>query len=266
MKLKTVLVTGGSGEIGKSISKSFLEKGFFVYIQGSKKESLKSISSELKFHKGNYKTIQFNANEICKKNSSDKISYESIDILVNAIGGGGIHESWENTSIEKWQHVYNLNVLAPVYFIKKVIPHLKNKRYGRIINIASISATKTLNIGPEYNAAKAAVVNFTKSLAQEFKGTHTTVNSISPGLVLTDLVKRVMCEKYKITNKNDEIKINGVISKEFYPNLVLSLPKANEIAGFIEYLCSDNARHITGQNIIIDSGYSLSDFVKKSIE
>lgn len=264
--MKKVLVTGGTGHIGKGIVRRFLNNGFFVYIHGSKLSSLDEFARELETYNGNFETIAYDARLISDEVVVDKINYESVDILINAIGGGGAHESWESTTISKWLDVYCLNVIAPVYFIKKIMSSLRLKSFGRIINIASISATKTLNIGPEYSAAKAAVVNFSKSLAQEFKNTPVTVNCISPGLVYTDLVKRAMCQAYDICIDADDVVINKAISENFYPNLVMGLPSVDEISRLVEYLCCEDAKHITGQNIIIDSGYSLCNFVESSVE
>lgn len=264
--MRNVLVTGGTGFIGKSIVKRFLDNGDFVYVQGSNGISLNNFSREFEIYKGKFETVAIDVSSISDESNLDMVKFDSIDILINAIGGGGAHESWEQTSLLKWRDVFNLNVVAPVYFIKKILGGLRTKSFGRIVNIASISASKTLDIGPEYSAAKAAVVNFSKSLAQEFRNTSVTVNCISPGLVYTDLVKRMMCKAYNIALDADDIFINKKISENFYPNLVMGLPTVNEISGLVEYLCHEDAKHITGQNIVIDSGYSLCNFVEGSVE
>jgi 3-oxoacyl-[acyl-carrier protein] reductase len=263
--MKTVLVSGGTGQIGKEIVKLFLKNNYYVYIHGSNKNSLKNISNEFKEYTHKFEVFLLDAAEI-----SDvlqiKDEIKNVDILINAIGGGGSHDSWENTTLEKWNNVYALNVLTPVYLIKQILETMKQKDYGRIINIASISSIKTLRIGPEYSAAKAAMVNLSQSLAQECKNTKITVNTISPGLVYTDAVKNIMSKLYNLEeNENDE-KINQVISDNFFPNLLQGLPTTYEISKLVEFLVSENAKHITGQNLIIDSGYTLSNFVDSSVE
>lgn len=264
--MKTALVTGGSGYIGKSIVKNLLDNNYFVYIHGSQYDKLSDFSIELSEYSGKFKTIAFDVSNISDGTIVDGIEYESVDVLVNAIGGGGAHESWSATSLEKWKNVYNLNVVAPIFFIKKIISSLRHKNYGRIINISSVSAIKTLSIGPEYSAAKSAVISFSKSLAQEFKNTSVTVNCVSPGLVYTDFVKRCMSVAYGLDILESDDFINKVISEKFYPNLSMGLPRVDEIAKLVIFLCREEAKHITGQNLIIDSGYSLSDFVKGSVE
>ncbi len=264
--MKKVLVTGGTGHIGKAIVKRFLDNGYFVYIHGSNDTSLEKFACELTSCKSNYETVAYDVSCMTDESMIEKVDFESIDILINAIGGGGSHESWSETSLSKWRSVYNLNVVAPVFFIKKVIQTMKNKAFGRVVNIASVSASKTLNIGPEYSSAKSAVVNFSQSLAQEFKNKPVTVNCISPGLVYTDMVRHVMCETYDINLEAGHDVINKVISERFYPNLVMGLPSVDEISGLVWYLCGEQAKHITGQNFIIDSGYSLCDYVKGSVE
>lgn len=263
--MKKVLVSGGTGQIGKSIVKLFLENNYYVYIHGSNKNSLENISNELKDYKNNFETFLLDSHDV-SDNLKIKKEIKDVDILVNAIGGGGSHESWNNTTLEKWTNVYNLNVLTPVYLIKQVLEIMKKKNFGRIINIASISSVKTLKIGSEYSAAKAAMVNLSQSLAQECRNSRITVNCISPGLVYTEKVKEIMCQMYNINENENDNKINKVISDNFFPNLLEGLPTTNEIAKMVYFLCSNDANHITGQNFIIDSGYLLSNFVDTSVE
>lgn len=263
--MKKVLVTGGTGQIGKSIVKHFLENGCFVYIHGSNKSSFDKIKYELIEYNNSFEFFDIDVLNFNDKTSL-KNELKDTDILVNAIGGGGSHESWDDTSLNKWTEVYNLNVLMPVFFIKQVINNMKNKKNGRIINIASISSVKTLNIGPEYSAAKSALVNLSESLAQECKNNGITVNCISPGLVYTETVKSVMCDMYNIDIYEKDSKINKIISDNFFPNLLEGLPTPSEISKMAMFLSSDDAKHITGQNFIIDSGYSLSNYVDSSVE
>jgi enoyl-[acyl-carrier-protein] reductase (NADH) len=75
-----------------------------------------------------------------------------------------------------------------------------------------------------------------------------------------------MCETFKIDKNEGDTKINKIISDEFFPNLLDGLPTTTEIAKMVEFLCSNDAKHITGQNFIIDSGYSLSNYVNSSVE
>lgn len=263
--MKKVLVSGGTGQIGKNIVKNFLSKDYFVYIHGSNEKTLVNIAKEFENYKNNFEIFVLNSKDI-NDNFKLKKEIEGIDILVNAIGGGGSHESWNNTTLDKWNYVYNLNVLTPVFLIKQVLNTMKKKNFGRIINIASVSSIKTLNIGPEYSAAKSALVNLSQSLAQECRNTKVTVNCISPGLVYTETVKEIMCKMYNVNkNENDE-KINKIISEKFFPNLLEGLPTTDEIAKLVEFLCSENAKHITGQNFVIDSGYTLSNYVDSSVE
>lgn len=263
--MKKVLVSGGTGQIGKGIVRNFLSKGYFVYIHGSNEKSLGNIIEEFQDYKNNFKILILDCKEIVDDFKINK-EIEDVDILVNAIGGGGSHESWDNTSLDKWNYVYKLNVITPVFLIKQVLNNMKKKKFGRIINIASVSSVKTLNIGPEYSAAKSALVSLSQSLAQECKNSKITVNCISPGLVYTETVKEIMCKMYSIDKDESDEKINKVISENFFPNLLEGLPKIDEIAKMVDFLCSEGANHITGQNFIIDSGYLLSNYVDSSVE
>jgi len=260
-----VLVTGGTGYIGRAIAKRFLDSGCFVIIHGSSQSSIDESRNFFSQYQNNIDYFPFNCKEISDSyQMPDK--FRQVDILVNAVGGGGAHLTWDKTTLEKWEFVYRLNVLMPVFFIKNILPYMKLKKQGRVINIASVSAVKTLEIGPEYSSAKAGVVCLTESLARECKSSGVTVNAISPGLVLTEVVKDFICDRYGLDKNSSDNEISQVASSEFFPNLVGSVPFPGEIAEAVYFLCSKNASKIMGQNIVIDSGYTLSDYVNSSVE
>ena len=125
---------------------------------------------------------------------------------------------------------------------------------------------KPLEIGPEYSSAKVGVVCLTESLARECKSSGVTVNAISPGLVLTEVVKEFICDRYGLDKNSSDNEISQVASSEFFPNLVGSVPFPGEIAEAVYFLCLKNVSKILGQNIVIDSGYTLSDYVNSSVE
>lgn len=255
--MKNILILGATGSIGISIAKLFLNNGDYVALHGSSIKSFEKINLA-QYSKSQFTFIPMLAKDVnCPNNSYDPL-LSKIDILINACGGGGEHQNWEETSIEKWQDVYLVNVLLPVFFIKKVLPSMKKRGFGRIINIASVSANKTLEIGPEYSSAKAGLVKLSESLARDCKNSGVNVNCISPGLVNTEFLQNKIARLFLKSGGNtldtDEI-INTI-----FPNLTGKIPTPNDIAELVLFLASPKANAINGQNLIIDSGYSLSNY------
>lgn len=259
-----VLVVGASGAIGSAISIAFLKKRHSLILHASSEKSIMEIEKKIYFYIKQPKTFTINSSEIFD-DLNLPLYMSDVDILVNAAGGGA-HQSWDDTTIDKWDSVYRLNVLMLVFFIKKLLPFMKNKKYGRIIKIASVSAVRTLEIGPKYSSSKAGLVILTESLAKELANTGVSAHCISPGLVLTDLVKTIFSENYFLNSDTNDCKLHKFISKEFFPNLIGKIPLPNDIVKTVLFLSSHDSDKITGQNIVIDSGYLFSNYVSDSVE
>jgi 3-oxoacyl-[acyl-carrier protein] reductase len=255
--MKNILVLGATGSIGISIAKLFLNQGDYVVLHGSSTKSFEKINLN-HYSKSQFTFVPMLAKDVNYPTDKYDSLLSKIDILINACGGGGDHQNWDETSIQKWQDVYMANVLLPVFFIKKVLPSMKKRGFGRIINIASVSANKTLEIGPEYSSAKAGLVKLSESLAKDCKASGVNVNCISPGLVNTEFlqhkISKIFLKSGCNTLNTDEI-INTI-----FPNLTGEIPTPNDIAELVLFLVSPKANAISGQNLIIDSGYSLSNY------
>jgi 3-oxoacyl-[acyl-carrier protein] reductase len=255
--MKNILILGATGSIGISIAKQFLNKGDYVALHGSSKESFKKLNLT-QYSESKFTLVPMLAKDVNYPNDTYDSLLSKIDILINACGGGGEHQNWDETSIEKWQDVYMANVLLPVFFIKKVLPSMKKRGFGRIINIASVSANKTLEIGPEYSSAKAGLVKLSESLARDCKSSGVNVNCISPGLVNTEFLQRRI-SKMHLESGAKNLDVDEIINTIF-PNLTGIIPTPNDIAELVLFLASPKANAITGQNLIIDSGYSISNY------
>ena len=138
-----------------------------------------------------------------------------------------------------------LNSLTPYELIKRVVPYMKKQKWGRIINIGSISGVMGEAYASVYSMTKASLIGLTKSLALELAQDNITVNIINPGWVDTDLINN---ENLEETFSKQEI-IETIPQKRFVT--------PDEIASMCEYLISDKAKTITGQSINICAGLSL---------
>jgi len=258
MRKKTALVTGATGGIGKKIVSFLVEKNYFVIVHGRNEVAVEELcrcidedSALTRSITGNLNTESSRAEFIAKLLNE----YEAVDILINNAGGGGAHESWWETTEQKWLNIFELNVMSMVALIKELAPGMVGRGWGRIINIASVSGIQPLSIGPEYAASKAAIINLTVSIAKELAGKGVTANSISPGLVLTEGVRQYLIDECGVADASDD-DLDEYASKNIFPTLVSQLVRPEDIANTVGFLLTGAGSRITGQNISVDGRYT----------
>jgi len=233
--LKKVLVTGASRGIGEAIAIRLKEKEFNVLGTSTSKQGVKYLNE--KGIKGFQ--LDLNNKESIKKFLSRLIKEHSdIDILVNNAG-----LTRDNIvlrmSEDQWMEVINVHLNGTFKISKTVLKFMLKKKWGRIINITSTSASMANRGQSNYSAAKSGVEAFSRSLAKEVGTRFITVNSVAPGYIETDMTKD----------------INPKIKKEILNKIPLSrFGKPNEVADLIEFIISDDASYITGQTIHINGG------------
>jgi len=231
---KKVLITGITGSIGKVIAKTFIDNCYEVFGVGRNPDKIQKIKSELNLDK---------IFEIDFINSDFKtVLPDDFDILVNCAGVYDYCET-QNADEKKISEILKLNLETPVLLSKFVIPKMKEKKWGRIINIGSISGAVGEACAAAYSASKAGLIGLTKSLALEFAFDNITVNCINPGWVESDMADNSLSDKEK-TETLDMIPQRRFIEPQ-------------EIADLCLYLASDKAKGITGQSINLCAGLSL---------
>ncbi|MCQ2754606.1 MAG: SDR family oxidoreductase [bacterium] len=230
-----ILVTGASKGIGKAIAELLIEDGHNVYGTARTENLIKDYEKycvcDLATHAGIEKIIEF-------------IKENEIDVLINN-AGEYIYSPIQDITYEKLEHITKLNLETPLCLISAVVPNMKKKIFGRIINIGSISGVMGEANASLYSATKAGLIGATKALALELAEYNITVNTINPGWVDTELGNSSI-EDSDFTK--DEI-IDCIPQKRFVA------PK--EIAGMVRYLISEDAKGVTGQSINLCAGLSV---------
>lgn len=230
MNKKKVLVTGGTRGIGKSIFELFKKNGYDVYITGT---SLPKIPNE------KYYQVDFSNSESFEKFIFD-ISSKKFDILINNVGTN-IIKNQSDVSIVEWSKMIDVN-LKSIYFISQSI--LKNMPSGgKIINISSIFGVVSKELRSLYSTTKFGINGLTKSLSLEYAHKNILINSISPGFTNTELTNKSLTEE-----QSSELKKQVPLNRFAEPT---------EIAELVFFLSSEKNSYITGQNIIIDGGFTI---------
>ena len=229
-----ILVTGASKGIGNAIARELQNIGE-VYVTGRNEQALTACNA-----KG------FCVCDLSKdiNNLAKFIEDKNIDILINN-AGEYIYAGLETMNIADIQRLYQTNLIAPAYLISKAIPHMKGQRWGRIINIGSISGVMGEAYASIYSSSKSGLIGLTKALALELAEFNVTVNTINPGWVETKLGMNSIEES---AFSKDEI-IETIPQKRFV--------KPEEVAKLCKYLISEDAKGITGQSINLCAGLSV---------
>ena len=238
---KTVIITGGTRGIGESLALVFNEAGANVLITGTKGPSAVNLDLIKNKKSIQYHQLDFSSNESVKQFIHTVNELDKIDVLINNAGVNKI-DTISEISVEDWDWINTVNLRGPFLLTKSVTETMKKQNFGKIINIASIFGVVSKEKRSAYSSTKWGLIGFTKAVALEMASFNVQVNAVSPGFVDTKLTCRILGpEKIKQMVKN-------------IPQGRLAQPE--EIAKVVLFLCSDQNTYITGQNIIVDGGFT----------
>lgn len=235
---KRVLVTGGSKGIGKQIARILVDFGYEVIICARNTKDLEKTAKELGIN--NYYSVDIADYAQCEKMIED---IGQIDVLINN-AGQYVYSPVEQMTEKDIDALLNVNLKAPYNLIKLCVPLMKKNKWGRIVNIGSISGVIGEANASLYSMTKSAFVGLSKSLALELAQDGITVNTINPGWVETELAQE------------------SIESSDFSENEILdTIPQRRyieptEIANMVKYIISDEAKGMTGQSISLCAGLS----------
>lgn len=244
---KVVLITGASSGIGTATAVKFSKLGATLALTGRNVERLGSVAKQCE---GNAKKAPLLlGGELTNEKDTEKIINDAIneccrlDVLINCAGileNGSI----ENTSLAQFDRMFNINVRSVYHLTMLAVPHLIKSK-GNIVNVSSVAGSRSFPNVLSYCMSKAAIDQFTRCTALELAGKGVRVNSVNPGVIITELHKRAGMQDDAYAKFLEH-------SKETH---ALGRPgKASEVADCIAFLASDEASFITGENIHVDGG------------
>ncbi len=231
-----ILVTGASKGIGRVIAQELKSIGN-VYATARNEQALKELKPA-----GYFLCELSDEYELSKL--GDYICENKIDVLVNN-AGEYTYTPVDETKINKLNHILAVNLRAPIYLASRAVPYMKTQKFGRIINIGSISGVMGEANASHYAATKSGLIGFAKSTGLELAQYGITVNTINPGWVDTDLGHASI----EMSDFLKEEILDTVPQKRFVEPI--------EVAGLVKYLISDRAKGITGQSINVCAGLSV---------
>ena len=241
---KTALVTGGAKGIGEAICVQLAKDGYNIALNYNNSEKEATALKE--------KLSAITEVEIFKADVSDSSQvnmmldlvekrFGGVDVLVN---NAGIAQQALFTDItdEMWQRMLGVNLTGAFNCCRRALPYMINQKYGTIINVASMWGEVGASMEVHYSASKAGLIGLTKALAKEVGLSGITVNAVSPGVVLTDMMAQFSDDDKKALV--DETPM-------------AALGKPQDIAAAVSFLAGENARFITGQVISVNGGFVI---------
>lgn len=254
LKNKVAVITGGSVGIGLAVAKVFAAEGAHIAITARNAERLEAARAEIT-KAGAVQVITVSCDLATPKGVATVVAavereFGGADILLNNAGTGS-NETIMDAPDDKWQYYWELHVMAAMRLARGLVPSMRKRGGGVILNNASICAAQPLWYEPIYNVTKAALVMLSKNMANEFIKDGIRVNAINPGFVLTpDWIKTA--KQLTADTGGDWQGYIDNLAKENAPIARFASPE--EVADFFVFLCSARASYSVGSTYFVDGG------------
>ena len=257
LKGKVAIVTGSTSGIGLGIARSLAEAGANIMFNGFGSTSELDVTRGAFEKNFNIKTAysgadMSNPDEIAEMIDAARTAFGQIDILVNNAGIQHV-EAIETFPVAKWNSIIAVDLSAAFHTIRAVVPEMKARGWGRIINIASAHGLVASPFKSAYVAAKHGIVGLTKTVALETAENGITVNAICPGYVLTPLVEKQIPETAHARMLTEEQVVHDVI---LHAQPTHKFVTTEEVGALSVFLCQDAAKSITGAALPIEGGWT----------
>ncbi|MFD9697533.1 SDR family NAD(P)-dependent oxidoreductase [Lentzea sp. NPDC059081] len=245
---KRALVTGSSSGLGEAIARLLAAEGADVVVHGRDETRARAVAADI----GAAVAI----GDLATDEGADAVAAVAgeVDVLVNNAGGYA-HTGWVDATPGEWRDIHEANVISAVRMVQRLVPGMRARGWGRVIQIGGGLGTQPIAVQPHYSATLAARHTLAVSLARELKDTGVTSNVVSPGAIMVDSVRAWLTKQAPANGWGEsweEIERNAVA--ELVPNDVGRFGRPEEIAGAVAYLASPYADYVSRATIRVDGG------------
>jgi 2-hydroxycyclohexanecarboxyl-CoA dehydrogenase len=249
----TAVVTGGGRGIGRAICEELARREMDIVVADIDTEGLAGTVTSVESLGQDALGIETDVADIDSvRDCADQAlaRFGSVEVLVNNAGIAGPTASCEEIDPREWDRTLDVNLRGGFYMCREFLPAMKDVGYGRIVNIASVTGKKPLVNRTPYAASKMAIIGFTRTLAAEVGAHDINVNAVCPGSVDGPRIRRVFEQQAETTGRPYHEVEQAVRDESPRGELVDKRTVANTVA----YLCSEDSRQVTGQDINVSAG------------
>jgi NAD(P)-dependent dehydrogenase (short-subunit alcohol dehydrogenase family) len=253
---RRALVTGSSAGLGEAIAERLAAEGAAVVVHGRDAERTEAVAERLREAGALASTA---IGDLAEDGDAARVADAAlaagpIDILVNNAGTYD-HRAWSESTANDWARTYNTNVISAIRMIDRLVPPMRERGWGRVVQIGGALAQQPIATMPEYSATLAARHNLAGSLARDLAGTGVTSNVVAPGGIRVARMEAMLGEAAPEMGWGDaweEIEAGAV--RDLAPNNIGRFGRPGEVAAAVAYLASDHADYVSGEVLRVDGG------------
>jgi 3-oxoacyl-[acyl-carrier protein] reductase len=265
IKNKTALITGADSGIGLETAKILASEGVKIILSDIKEKDLEDAKKELLKSTSDAKVylLPLDLSDPVKVDeAAEKVNKEwgGIDILVNCAGARGAAGDFMTLTDADWMKTINIDLMGAVRLCRSFLPQLLERKWGRVVTIASENAFQPYIEESPYNACKAAIINLTKCLSRAYSKDNLLFNCVSPAFIETPMTDAMMEELAKERNSTVKEAVEYFLKTDRPYIAVKRRGTPEEVASVIAFLCSDKASYVNGSNYRVDGGAVESAF------
>ncbi len=239
------VITGASKGLGREMAEALAQAGAKVVLAARSESLLGEVVQGIRERGGSAEYVVADVTDETAASEVEHAAQEAFgtcDILINNAGINN-RKAIEDMSLEEWHEILEVNLTGPFAMSRAIVPGMKTKRWGRIINMTSIMSHVSLPNRTGYSTTKAGLLGFTRALALELAPHNITVNGISPGPFATEMNRPLIEDPEK--------------NRQFLSRLPVGRwGRVEEIGQLAVYLCSEGAGYVTGTDLVIDGGWT----------
>ena len=249
---RAAVVTGGGRGVGAAVARELSSAGAAVLVAARTEAEVHQVAAELR---GLGRHAHATICDVAEPSSVERLAVTAraelgqIDILVNNAGiafGAPIHK----TTLEDWTRVMTVNATGAFLCLKAFLPGMLGRGWGRVVNVASIAGISADRYISAYAASKHALVGLTRAVAAEVSARGVTVNAVCPGYLSTDMTRDQLARMVQTTGRPELDVLASLLQRTPQKRLI----EADEVASAVLFLCTEGARGISGESLVIDGG------------
>lgn len=242
---RVALVTGASGGIGRAIAAALARYGARVVVSARRRERLEETAADIRGRGGEAAAL---VADLARLDALDGVAAEAItvfgrvDIVVNAAGENP-REPAEAVTVDSWRRTLDIHLGAPFFLTRALIPDMRERGWGRVINLASLQSRRAFADSLPYGTAKGGLVQMTRAMAEAWSRWGITCNAIAPGFVPTELTAPVFAD-------------DALAARHAERTAIGRNSEPRDLEGAAIFLAAPASGYVTGQTLFVDGGYT----------